>query len=131
MFGLNGIGTLEAADSAMGKKHHAPQCENHQQRGRDGQPNDLGRHVQAIDPGSGIMADPEGPADVGERDGCHLAVEFGHYGSDQDAAETEEGLDIHGGSSSLLDEPRSLAGAPSSNLTLDPKGCPFRQRWSV
>ena len=42
------------------------------------------------------MADPKCTAHVGERDGYHLVVEFGHYSSDQDAAETEEGLDAHG-----------------------------------
>jgi hypothetical protein len=42
------------------------------------------------------MTDPERTADVGERDGRHLVVKFGRHGSDEDAAEAEQGLDIHG-----------------------------------
>jgi hypothetical protein len=36
------------------------------------------------------LADPEGTADVGERDGRHLVVEFGRH-SDEDTAEAKQG----------------------------------------
>ena len=49
-----------------------------------------------FDPGLGIAANPERPADVGERDGYHLVVKFGRHSSDEDAAEAKQGLDIHG-----------------------------------
>jgi len=42
------------------------------------------------------MTDPECTANVNKRDGCDLVVEFGRHRSDQDTAETKQGLDVHG-----------------------------------
>jgi hypothetical protein len=95
MFGLNGISTLEAPHSAIAKSVQRLNVKVISSQGRDRHADDLGRHIQTFDPGSGIMADPECTADVGERDGRHLVVKFGRHSSDEDTAEAKQGLDIH------------------------------------
>jgi hypothetical protein len=59
------------------------------QRRRDGHAYDLGGHIQALDPGSGIVTDPERTANVNKREGCNLVVELGRHGRDKDAADTK------------------------------------------
>ena len=63
---------------------------------RDRHANDLGPHVQAFNPGSGIVADPEGASDAHQRHGWNLIVELRRHGRDEDAAKAKQGFDIHG-----------------------------------